>query len=309
MKRAYVLLDFEGQACGFGRYEGAYAITHESAILELQAVLPEIFNAGYDEITLNTPHVLGMKYLELPKDMNIRVIHGEFNKCILTEGLDSSFDFAVMLGQHAMAGGKEKGVNRHTILPHPFSRHYSALEGVFINDLAVGEIGIFCTIAGMHNVPVIYLSGDDSACEEIKELIPNVETTAVKHSINYFTANSMTPHDAAKASGFGIKQALSHLQDIKPFKIEGPVAISVSYLFPQRATAGLSLMPGSYLKNANTLSKEFASIKEFEDEFGTIRGDEAPDWQKDIGIKHVRGFFTRLGYEPYEPGKEKIEKI
>ena len=175
--------------------------------------------------------------------------------------------------------------------------------------MAVGEIGIYCAISGMHNVPVIYLSGDDCACDEIKELIPNVETVAVKDSINYFTANSMTPHDAAKASALGIKRAIAQLKEIQPFKMQSPVTVSVSYLFPQRATAGLSLVPGSYLKDANTLTKDFASIAAFEEEFGTIRGEEALDWQKDIGIKHVRGFFSRLGYEPYEPGKENIEKI
>jgi len=299
MKKAYVILDFEGMACGFGRYEGEYAITHISAAKECSAIAHALAESGYEEIVINTPHV--MPYLDLPAGLNIHIIHGEFNRCLICEGLDESFEISLLIGKHAMAGGKERGVNRHTVLPHPLTRHYSSVASVKINDLNVGEIGMFMAFAGSYNVPVIYLSGDDCACDEARELVPGIGTTAVKKSINYFCANSLLPDDAAKASAENLKETIKRKHEIAPFVINGPVTVSVSYHFPERAKDALGFVQRSYMVNENTVACDYASIADFRDNWGTIRGANEPDWLSDIGVDCVTGFFTRIGYEPYDP--------
>ena len=99
----------------------------------------------------------------------------------------------MLVGFHEMAGNREKGCWRHSILPHPITRAYSAVEGIWLNDLLVGEIGIFVAFAGIHNVPAVLNTGDYWACLEAEDLVPGIETVAVKKGTSHFSAISMTP--------------------------------------------------------------------------------------------------------------------
>jgi len=84
---------------------------------------------------------------------------------------DHGFDGIFFIGQHAMAGAKG-GVLAH-------SQSFS-VERIKINGRVVGEIGQVAAIAGYFHIPVIMLSGDQAACDEIRELQPKAETVAVK---------------------------------------------------------------------------------------------------------------------------------
>lgn len=293
--KIYIFADQEGIAGIFSRAE-KYAHATEYATMELVAVCESLLANGVDEILLNTIHAV--EYHKFPKQ--VRIFHGQHHRDLFTEGMDGSFDAALIVGMHAMAGGREKGCWRHTILPHPITLHYSAVEAVWLNEHLVGETGLCAAFAGIHNVPVILLTGDHWACVEAQELIPDIETVAVKEGRSYFSAISMTPQAAAEASAAGAVRALAKLGRIAPLKIEGPVTLKVRYLFAERATDAMNAVPGAVRIDEQTVAVTHPSLAALRDNLGTLRAPELEIFVRDAGFQHTTGLFTRLGTEPYQ---------
>lgn len=292
--KIYISADQEGVAGVFSRRE-RYLNAVEYATIELAAVCEAVLAEGVDEIFLNSVHII--EYHKLPK--KVRILHGLPNGNWYTKGLDASYDAAFVVGQHAMAGGREKGCWRHTILPHPISQAYSSVEAVWLNDLLVGETGLFAAFAGIHDVPVVLLTGDHWACIEAEELLGDIETVAVKEGTSYFSAISMTPQAAAEASAEGAVRALGKVGHVEPFRMEGPVTLKVRYLFPERATDAVHAIEEAQRVDERTVAATYPSLSELRDHLGCIRAPELEIYARDMGLERTTGFFTRLGEEPY----------
>jgi len=135
--------------------------------------------------------------------------------------LDSSYAAMIFVGQHAMAGAM------NGILNHSFDS--LGVENMWINNKLVGEIGVRVMLAGAFGVPVIMLSGDAAACEELHALVPQAECAAVKSGAGR-TAGFMLPHPAAAAL---IREkagrAMQRLDEIQPYRVEGPVEAKVQF--------------------------------------------------------------------------------
>ena len=293
--KVYIFVDQEGVAGVFSRRE-RYLNATEYATMELVAICESILAHGVKEIFLNSPHII--EYHRFPKP--VRILHGLPRHDLFTEGLDANFDAAFIVGMHAMAGGREKGCWRHTVLPHPISYAYSAVEAVWLNDRIVGETGLFAAFAGIHDVPVVLLTGDHWACLEAEELIPGIETVAVKKGTSYFSAISMTPPAAADASAAGAVRALGKVDSIQPVKIEGPATLRVRYLFPERATDAMQAVAGAMRVDERTVAVTYPNLAALRDNLGTIRAPELEIFAQDAGFQQTTGLFTRLGGEPYE---------
>lgn len=293
--KVYIFADQEGVAGVFSRRE-RYVNATEYATMELVAICASILDHGVDEILLNSPHII--EYHQFPHP--VRILHGLPRHDLFTEGLDSSFDATFIVGMHAMAGGREKGCWRHTVLPHSISYAYSAVEAVWLNDRMVGEIGLFAALAGIHDVPVVLLTGDHWACMEAEELIPGIETVAVKEGTSYFSAISMTPGAAAEASAAIAPQALAEVGTIKPLKIEGPATLKVRYLFAERAADAIRAVDGTVRVDERTVAITYPDLTSLRDHLGTLRAPELEIFAQDTGLQQTTGLFTRLGGEPYE---------
>ena len=293
--RIYIFADQEGVAGVFSRRE-RYSNAAEYATMELSAICEALLASDVDEILLNTVHVVD--YHKLPT--RVSILHGLPRRDLFSEGLDSTFDAALVVGMHEMAGGREKGCWRHTILPHPISHAYSAVEAVWLNDMAVGELGLFAAFAGIHEVPVVLVTGDHWACLEAQDLIPGVETVAVKKGTSYFSAISMHPMAAACASAEGAVRSLQSVGDARPLKIGGPATLKVRYQFAERATDAVSSVIGAQRIDERTVALSHDTLAELRDNFGTLRAPELEEFREDLGLKQTTGLFTRTGGEPYE---------
>ena len=293
--KIYILADQEGVAGIFSRIE-KYAHAVEYATMELEAICDSLLANGVNEIMINSIH--SIEYHKFPA--NVRIFHGQHAHDLLTEGLDSTYNMAFVVGMHPMAGGREKGCWRHTILPHPITFHYSAVEAVWLNDRLVGEFGLFAAFAGIHDVPVVLVTGDHWACIEAQELVPGIETVAVKEGRSYFSAISMTPQAAADASASGALRALKKAGLVKPFKMVGPATLKVRYQFAERAADAVSAVPGAARVDERTVAVTYPSLAELRDNLGTLRAPELEIFARDAGFRHTTGLFTRLGSEPYQ---------
>jgi len=130
------------------------------------------------------------------------------------------YDGVMFVGQHPMSGAKG-GVLAH-------SQSFS-VENIFLNGRPVGEIGQMAAIAGHFQIPVIMLSGDQAACDEILALQPKAETVAVKRLAGRGSTISLSHAEAKKRIHEAARRAVARIREFQPWKIEGPVELKFEY--------------------------------------------------------------------------------
>jgi len=80
----------------------------------------------------------------------------------------------IFVGYHARIGSQD------AILEHTWSDERVA--NLWINGEATGEIGLNAGVCGHFGVPVILISGDQTACAEASALIEGIGTVVVKQA-------------------------------------------------------------------------------------------------------------------------------
>jgi len=141
---------------------------------------------------------------------------------------DGTFAAAMSIGQHAKAN-TDGGHLCHT--------GSFRVEDESVNGVSVGEAGQWILRNGYFGVPVVMLSGDQAACDEVRALVGNIETAAVKWGIKRGSASGLTADenmvfntvalhlspDAARAL---IRErafrAVKRIPEIAPLRLEPP---------------------------------------------------------------------------------------
>jgi len=152
------------------------------------------------------------------------------------------YDGVMFVGQHSMAG------TPNGLLAHTQSRE---IKSVTINGKPVGEMGQVAAIAGYFDIPVIFLSGDQAACDEMRAQQPGAEVAAVKRMVGTGSSLSLSHTRAKELIRTGARRAVERVGEFKPWKIEGPVEMRFEWLpskDPQKPTPA----PKSY-KGATVL--------------------------------------------------------
>jgi D-aminopeptidase len=98
-----------------------------------------------------------------------------------------------------------------------------AIKDWSINGISIGEMGLQALIAGHFDVPMIFVSGEAHACQEISELIPGIVTVAVKRGLSRRSALSWPSQKAREMIRAGVQEALKRRDQIEPLKIESPL--------------------------------------------------------------------------------------
>ena len=138
------------------------------------------------------------------------------------------YDGIIFIGQHAMAGAK------NAVLAHSQSFN---VKRIAINGREVGELGQVAAIAGQFGIPVIMLAGDQAACDEMTELQPKAVTVAVKRLAGKASTLSLSHSEATRRIGEAAQKAVAHAAEYPPWKVAGPVEMTIEYL-PQPPQAG-----------------------------------------------------------------------
>lgn len=175
-------------------------------------------------------------------DKRARLIRGWPRPLSMVQGIDSTFDAAVFLGYHAGEGAP------HAVLAHTDNGRIV----VKLNGVEVPEAGFEAAIAGDFGVPVVFLSGDQTACQEARELLGQIETATVKHAIGFYSAEMLPPEESQRLIRDGVKRAVERREEIKPYKISHPVKLEIR--FNDVVIAELaSYLPGVERTSGNTI--------------------------------------------------------
>lgn len=229
--KIYVMTDLEGVAGvidwdDYGKPgERRYELACELTTLEANAAIEGFLAAGATDFLVVDGHGHGA--------INQTLLHPRAK--LLTGrplgypfGCDASFAAACQIGQHAKSNA-DGGHLSHT--------GAFAVEDLTINGRSVGEMGCNMLFCGYFGVPNILVTGDEAAAEEAKDLVPNIETVAVKEGLKRGSATGLTgeqnrgynkaaihlsPAAARDAIREGAERALRRLQEIEPLRFDPP---------------------------------------------------------------------------------------
>lgn len=179
-RKVYISVDMEGISGISGDDQvnagaGEYGRSRKLMAEDLNAAVRGALEAGATDILVNDSHG-GQRNL-LPEDVHasVRLISHSFKRHGMMEGLDETFDAAIFVGYHAKADAP-RGLFAHT--------GSGVVRDLQINGRSVGEGGMNAALAAWFGVPVVMVTGDDTAVAEVKESVPTVRGVVVKRAIN-----------------------------------------------------------------------------------------------------------------------------
>lgn len=187
-KKVYISVDMEGisgvsgsdqTSAGGSQYGRSRKLMAEDA----NAAIRGAFTGGATEVVVNDSHG-GQRNL-LPEDLDsrARLISHSFKRHGMMEGLDETFDAVIFVGYHAKAQAP-RGLFAHT--------GSGVVRDLRINGVSVGEGGMNALLADWYGVPVLLVTGDDVAVQEVGERVAGIRGVAVKRAINV-SAVELTP--------------------------------------------------------------------------------------------------------------------
>jgi D-amino peptidase len=132
---------------------------------------------------------------------------------------------------------------------------YSSLgiQNLLMNGKPVGEVETRTALAGWFDTPVIFLSGDQIAAEQLRAIVPEAETAVVKEGLDNYACISLSAEASRKLIREGAKNSMSKLGQIKPYKLNGPVTFQIEYTSRHALRQGAGSGPGEEVVDARTI--------------------------------------------------------
>ncbi len=209
---------------------------------DANAAVNGAYTAGAEGVTVSDSH-WHMRSIELEHlDPRARLHSGSPSPFSMMQGVDDHppYEAVAFIGYHARAGAK-KGVLCHT--------WSDKAHGVWLNGVEVGEIGLNAAVAGHYGLPVVAISGDQTACLEAQTLLGmEIEVAVVKLATGRYSAECLPLAESREKICEAVARGLTKLKSgtgaAKPFTVTSPVELAVEFKFPHQADAAF-LVPGT----------------------------------------------------------------
>jgi len=228
---------------------------------EVVAAIEGAREAGASEFLVSDSHGSMENILieELPE--GTRLVRARPRPLGMMEGIDASFSGVVFIGYHA-AANTESAVLAHTV------RGAIGIRDLRVNGVSVPEGGWNAAIAGHFGVPVAAISGDQTVCRQVADMVGPIETAVVKQAQGIYAATVMPPSESQRLIRQKVKAAVARLSGFKPFAVGTPVTIEIE--MGTTADAEIwSWMPG-FRRAANTIRYTAKDMIEAARIFGVI---------------------------------------
>ena len=243
-KSVFVITDAEGVA-GICRQDQAEPKDPELRQLltgEINAAVEGFLAGGADEVVVWDAH-------DGSQTLSVTTIHPKAKLLMgglgVTMNLERGYAAVAFLGQHSLAGV------RAGIMAHSYSS--LGIQNMLMNGKPVGEIGSRAALAGWYNVPVIFLSGDQTAAKELKDIVPEAEVAVVKEGLARYTCISLSAQAARELIREKARRAIEKLGQIKPYRMQGPVVFEYEYATRNSLPMDAHLRPGAEVVNDRTI--------------------------------------------------------
>ena len=226
-RRLFIAADIEGVAGvasvdQLGPKEFEWQAARGWMTAEVAAAASAALRLGYDEVVVADGHGNALNILPDGLPERTRLIRSWPRPLLQMEGVDlEGVDACLMIGFHGAATGPS-GVLAHTY-------HGGLFAELKLNGVAFSEAYLNAALAGEFGVPTLLITGDDAACAELRNAIPEVETCVLKRAISWKSAESMSPKEGAAAVAAATERALARRAQIAPFKLKPPYELEMRF--------------------------------------------------------------------------------
>ncbi|HVX66637.1 MAG TPA: M55 family metallopeptidase [Bryobacteraceae bacterium] len=230
----FVITDAEGIA-GVCRQDLTEAKDPELRQLltgEVNAAVEGFLSAGASEVIVWDGHDGSQTLSALTIHPKAKLLIGGLGPTLT---LDRHYAAVAFVGQHSRANV------RGGVMAHSYSS--LGIQALRVNGKAMGEIETRAALAGFYQTPVIFLSGDTAAVQELKAVVPGAETVAVKEGLGRYTCLSMSAEEARERTREGARRAFEKIGAARPYRIEGPVTVEIEHTTRNSLPIGARFRP------------------------------------------------------------------
>lgn len=210
-----------------------YGTARELMTGELNAVIGALFDAGAGYVLVNDSHGDHQNVLHTELDARADYVQGSIKRLGMVAELDGSFDAAIFIGYHAMAGAPD------AFLAHTGS---GSVKGLWVNGIEVGEGGMNALYAGSVGVPVILASGDRAFASEFSGLT-GAPVVVVKTALGSSAARMESPETVRRELAAVAGHVLTRLDQARPLEVREPVTVRMRFASTTRPYI-LEAIPG-----------------------------------------------------------------
>ena len=243
-KSVFVITDAEGVA-GVCRQDQTDPKNQEMRQLltgEINAAVQGFIDGGATEVIVWDGHDGSQTLSALTIDPRAKLVLGALGSTML---LERKYSAVAFVGQHARANSP------HGVMAHSYSS--LGIQNMLMNGKPVGEIETRTALAGWFGVPVIFLSGDQAAAEQLKEIVPGAETAVVKEGLANYACISLPAEAARRLIRERAAASMAKLKSIAPYRIDGPVTIEIEYTSRHALGFDVEARPGAEVVDARTV--------------------------------------------------------
>lgn len=226
-KRAFVSVDLEGLPHVVSRLHltpgrPLWEEAREIATKTIVRACEVLRDSGFEEVVIADSHgdMVNLEASKLPD--YIVLVRGYPRPTSMVAGAEGS-DIALMIGYHSGFG------TRKAVFDHTFSG--AVVRSLEFNGIRFNEYLVNSSALGHLGIPVIFLAGDENLRMDVVKHTPWVVFTPLKESLSRYSAKSPALSRVLRDLELGIKEGLRrHAEGLtKPFKIETPVTVRVSF--------------------------------------------------------------------------------
>lgn len=212
--------------------EGKKLMLHDTL-----AVVEKCLELGAEEVVINDSHAY-MDNLTIPSfPEKTKLIIGSPKPLSMLQGIEDC-DLAFFIGYHSGIG------TSYAVLEHSYSS--ATVYNLKINGEYMSEVYINSLIAGYFNVPVAFVSGDETTTKHAKDILENVITVSVKKALSRTSALCLPLSETKRLLQEGVKKVFEIYRKsysyFKPKKLSPPYTFEIEFLSTQMADS-VSLHP------------------------------------------------------------------
>jgi D-amino peptidase len=229
-----------------GKNKPEYPEFQEQMTAEVVAACEGALNAGATEIWVKDAHGSARNLIAAKLPREVRLLRGwSGHPYMMMDGIDSSFQAAMMIGYHSRAGSDA----------NPLSHTISGADSyVKINDRFASEFLMNSYTAGLVKVPVVFVSGDAGLCEDATSFIPALGSVAVKQGLGNLT-NNIHPQLSVELIRKGAEKAIKG--NLALCQVKMPDHFTVEMRYKEHAKARqVSYFPGVSMIDSTAIKFE-----------------------------------------------------
>src|SRR6266498_705425 len=191
---------------------------------DVNAAIRGAYNADADEVIVADGHWNGSNILIEELDPRGRLNSGSPSPFSMMQGIEESIAGVMFVGYHARNGSPS------AVLDHTWSS--KTVANIWLNEILTGEYGLNAAVAGHFGVPVIMVSGDQTACAQATKLLGDLETAVVKQASGRFAAECLPPQVTQGMICLSAERAVARLAEgdiTDPFVLDTPITVTVEF--------------------------------------------------------------------------------